>query len=195
MRTPVRRGTRGQGGQSMIEFALAMPILALMFIGSLSLGKAAYDAAIVQEAADETTKMAAIDRLNPAGKDAFQMTEPQLLAWMQASANMMDPSIAPSSIQCTPGTTPQWKYDSGNFPPGLAPNNHSGVFGALTGIASSGLGDFISHLNTGLGSMKVTYNYDPGFSVGVHVPIKYVINYSKYTETWFPFSRPQALSC
>lgn len=186
---------RGQRGQSLVEFALVMPLITLMFVGSISLGRAAYDAAIVQEASDEATKMAAIDRLNPSGKDAFQMNESQLLDWIRGSAHMMDTSIAESSIVCTPGSTPQWKYDSGNFPPGLDPNSHASVFKGLETIASGDLGDLISHLNTGLGSMKITYNYDAGFSTGFSVPIKYIINYSKYTETWFPFSRPQALSC
>ncbi|MGI8609683.1 MAG: TadE/TadG family type IV pilus assembly protein [Candidatus Dormibacteria bacterium] len=187
---------RNQRGQSLIEFAMTMPLLALMFVGSLSLGKAAYDAAIVQESVSEASKMAAIDRLNPAGTDSFQMNEPQLLDWIRASAHMMDNSIdGKNSIVCTPGTTPQWKYDSGNFPPGLEPGNHSAIFKGFGSLASGPIGDVLSHLNTGLGTMKITYNYDPGFSAGFSMPIKYVLNYSKYTETWFPFSKSQAQIC
>jgi Flp pilus assembly protein TadG len=181
----VRRRHR-QEGQSAIEFALALPILALLMVGSLTLGRAAYDATIVQEAVDEAGKAAAIDRLSSDQKHAYQMNEPTLRDWIRTQANTMDPSInAASTIICSPGVNPNWDYNQGEMPKGMPASG--GIYGDAQGFLAGATGGFIAKvLNPGLQTMRVTYNYNTTIGPAISFPISYNIYYSKYQMTWTP---------
>jgi hypothetical protein len=180
------RRRRGQHGQSVIEFALALPILALLLVGSLTLGRAAYDATIVQEAVDEAGKAAAIDRLSADNKNAFQMDEPTLRDWIRTQANTMDPSIdASKTIICSPGVKPNWDYNQGEMPKGMPAS--SGIYGSAKDFLGGAVGGFIAKvLNPGLQTMRVTYNYNTSIGPAISFPISYTMYYSKYQMTWTP---------
>jgi hypothetical protein len=176
---------RRQHGQSAVEFALALPILALLLIGSLTLGRAAYDATIVQEAVDEAGKAAAIDRLSADQKHAFQMNEVTLRDWIRTQANTMDPTIdGANTIICSPGVNPNWDYNQGEMPKGMPASG--GIYGDAQGFLGGAVGGFIAKvLNPGLQTMRVTYNYKTTIGV-MSFPITYNMYYSKYQMTWTP---------
>jgi hypothetical protein len=184
MKRAVRpRARRDQRGQALIEFALAMPILLILLVGSLTISRGSYDAEIVQESGDEAGKMAAIDRVDPTGNHAYSMTDSQLRDWINASAHLQDSSIALGAITCTsnPGN---WKFQGGQTPPG-APSQGSDIYGTLLGIGGS---DLWSWLDPSFGTMRVTYMHDLGLSAGPPMPINYVFHFQRYQMTWLPFT-------
>ena len=179
-----------QRGQSLIEFAMALPVMAILLVGSLTIGRAAYDANIVQEAVDEGGKASAIDRLSSDQASAYSMTEPTVRDWIRTSANTMDPSIdANSTIACTPtpaGADSNWDFNNGEVPPGM-PQSGSGIYGDFQQFLGGKAGGFIAKvLNPGLETMRVTYNYNTSIGPGVTFPIRYVVYFSKYQMTWTP---------
>ena len=187
--TLIRR--RNQRGQSLIEFAMALPVMAILLVGSLTIGRAAYDANIVQEAMDEGGKASAIDRLSSGDQSsAYSMDEPTVLQWIQTSANTMDPSIdAGNHVVCSPtpsGADSNWDFNQGDLPPGF-PASGSGIYGNVQGFLGGKAGGFIAKvLNPGLETMRVTYNYNTSIGPGVTFPIRYVVYFSKYQMTWTP---------
>ncbi|MEA2646493.1 MAG: TadE-like protein [Chloroflexota bacterium] len=178
----------GQRGQSMLEFALTLPILMIMLVGSFSVGRAAYDAEVLQEAVDEAGKVSVIDRLNPAKDDSFQMSDPQLLAWIRVTASTVDPTIDPKSITCEgQGHNPAWDYEGGEYPNGLGTEEHGGLISAVQHIASDKLGPFdLQLLNPSLETFRVTYKHNTGFGPGATIPMTYKFYATEYAMTWFP---------
>ncbi|MDP9325562.1 MAG: pilus assembly protein [Candidatus Dormibacteraeota bacterium] len=173
----------------MIEFALALPILALLLVGSLTLGRAAYDATVVQEAVDEAAKASAIDRLSADKNNAYQMNEPKLLEWIRTQANTMDPSIdANNTIVCSPtpgGLEGNWGYNQGEMPKGMPAGG--GIYGDAQSFLGGKVGGAIAKvLNPGLETMRVTYNYKTSIGPALTYPITYNIYFSKYQMTWTP---------
>ncbi|HEV3232199.1 MAG TPA: TadE/TadG family type IV pilus assembly protein, partial [Candidatus Dormibacteraeota bacterium] len=132
--------TEGQRGQSMLEFALALPILALLLMGSLALGRFAYDIQIVREAAYEGSKLGAVDRLAPPGQDqvAYTPSNEVILQWIRVAAVEGDPSINPHAI-ALPGD-PQWSGGNAwEFDPNQQPQvkDHENVFGGISSFTTS----------------------------------------------------------
>ncbi|HEY8739472.1 MAG TPA: TadE family protein [Candidatus Dormibacteraeota bacterium] len=185
----------GQKGQSLIEFAMCLPLLTIIMIGAWSVGHAAYDAEIVQESTAEAGKVAAIDRLNQAKDDSYALSDPELLAWINAAAHTADPSIKPGAITCDHANDPAWDYKGGEFPHGMGASEHKGPVGLLQEIASGSIaGLSLKDINPSLGTMRVLYHYDMGLSTGGTIPISYRFYFTRYSYTWFPFSAGGSLT-
>jgi len=184
------RGTLRQRGQSLVEFALSLPLLVIIMLGAWSVGHAAYDAEVVHEATVEAGKVAAVDRLNQARDDSYALSDPELLAWINAAAHAADPSIKLGAIVCDGGGhNPAWDYTGGEFPHGMGPAEHKGPVGLLKDIATGSIaGLSLKDINPSLGTMRVRYNHDVGLSTGTTIPINYRFYFTRYAYTWFPFS-------
>jgi hypothetical protein len=175
------RRSPAQRGQSMIEFALVLPLLSVLLVGSLSLGRGAYDSMIVQELSDEAGKAAAIDRMGPGGSSSrHQMSSKELLEWIQAAAHTEDSSIDPAAIRCRPSMD----FTSGSVPSGVPKDNGGGVFGTLV-TGGQTIGQIAPLLNPNIMTMNIRYNYDTGFG-GASIPIDYTFHYTAYEMVWFP---------
>jgi TadE-like protein len=55
------RGRHGQGGQTLVEFALAVPIFALVFFGLFDVGKLVYTNSVLSQAAREGARLGATE--------------------------------------------------------------------------------------------------------------------------------------
>lgn len=184
-----------QDGQSIIEFALALPLLLILLLGSWSVSQAAYQAQIVQETAFEGGKMAGIDRVRADNKDSFQMTDDEVLLWVNAAAHEADPSIGPSypsgpaPIKFIGGRNKNGGFQFNGDASKLYSNGKpdSGVFGTLGSIASAGpLADL---LNPNLKTAELEFDYQPGFSTGGSIPIRYSFDYTTFAMVWVPFGK------
>lgn len=175
---------------------MSLPLLAIIMIGAWSVGHAAYDAEIVQEATTEAGKVAAIDRLNIQKDDSYSLSDPELLAWINAAAHTADASIKEGAIACdAQGHSPAWDYTGGEFPHGMGPSEHKGPVGLVQDLSSGSLlGLKLQDLNPSLGTMRIVYHHDMGISTGATLPITYRFYFSRYAYTWFPFSAGGSLS-
>ena len=175
---------------------MCLPLLAIIMVGAWSVGHASYDAEIVQEATTEAGKVAAIDRLNIQKDDSYALSDPELLAWINAAAHTADPSIKEGAIVCDgQGHNPAWDYTGGEFPHGMGPSEHKGPVGLVQDLSSGSLlGLKLQDINPSLGTMRVVYNHDMGISTGATLPITYRFYFTRYAYTWFPFSAGGSLS-
>jgi hypothetical protein len=165
----------------MIEFALVLPLLSVLLVGSLSLGRAAYDSMIVQELSDEAGKAAAIDRMAPGGSSSrHQMSSKELVEWIRAAAHTEDSSIDPNAIQCRPSLD----FTAGSVPNGTPQDNGGGVYGTLVGVGQT-VGQIAPILNPNIQTMNIRYSYATGFG-GTTIPIDYTFHYTAYEMVWFP---------
>ena len=202
------RPALGQRGQSMLEFALALPILALLLMGSMALGRFAYDVQIVREAAQEGTKLGEVDRLAPPGQEQVAYTPPNevILQWIRVAAVEGDPSIDPHSIALP--TDPQWsggnawEFDPNAQPPVRdAENTFGGItqftssLGALpsipyfhTGTCSSGSNALEQTLNPGLTTLRLVYHHDSGFGPDLRWSVPITFDFTRYEMFTFPLS-------
>jgi hypothetical protein len=178
--TPCSRATaRGQAGQSAIEFALALPILVLLLVGSMSLGRMAYDTMIVQELTDEAAKMGGIDRLTPDKSEARQMTDQELVDWIRESAHTEDNHIDQKSIGCDPN----FIFTGGD--PSQLPKG-SDVYKNLTNVLSGGGTILAPALNPSIETIHLKYNYDTALGPGLNYTVKYQFHFTKYQMVWLP---------
>ena len=178
------RGKSAQRGQSAVEFALTLPILALILIGSISIGRAAYDASIVQELSVEAGKMGGIDRLDPGGSQAYQLSDNELVDWIRESAHVVDPTISKTSIGCDPNFYPV-SGDPSQLNGGKGKNGND-IYNGLTGFLSTGNSGVAQALNPSLETVHLRYNYSTGIAGGLAFPINYQFNFTKFQMVWLP---------
>jgi hypothetical protein len=165
----------------MLEMALVLPVLAILLMGSLSVSRAAYDAMIVQELADEAGKMGALDRLSPDGNDSYQMSTEELVQWIKEGAHYLDSSIAQDSI----AADPNFHFTGKN----VFEDPHSGAYGDMQCFLSAG--PLATILNPGLNTVHLKYNYATGFATAT-IPIRYDFHYTAYQMSWIPFTDPSS---
>ena len=185
----VRSRRPRQAGQSLVEFALTLPILVILLLGAWSVSKASYDAEIVQELGFEGGKMAGIDRVNAANSDSFQMNDDEVVKWINVSAHESDNTIDVGAVKFIGKRNInggfQFNGDASKLYSGGSPN--SGVFGSLTSLASAGpLADI---LNPNLKTAELEYDFNPGFDNGLGIPIKYSFDWTTYSLVWIPFGK------
>jgi len=179
--TQVRSRRPRQAGQSLVEFALTLPILVILLLGAWSVSKASYDAEIVQELGFEGGKMAGIDRVNASNSDSFQMNDDEVVKWINVSAHESDNTIDVGAVKSNGGF--QFNGDASKLYSGGSPN--SGVFGSLASLASAGP---LAHiLNPNLKTAELEYDFNPGFDNGLGIPIKYSFDWTTYSLVWLPF--------
>jgi len=133
----LKRKRQSQQGQSLIEFALTLPILVLILSGLLDLGRAYFTFIALEEAAAEGALYLAIDpacpsesasgfecdnpnnalyRANSSGNNEF---DPTIAQWnipydsiRQGDANFIDPRVDEcSNIGCTLAVQVRYPYD------------------------------------------------------------------------------------
>jgi hypothetical protein len=194
---PARRG-KEQQGQAMLELALSMGVLGALLMGSLSLGRYAYDRMIVREAVEESAKMAMIDR--PKDGHAWQMSNQDLLDWQRAAAHEADHSIDPLAIRPVGGSDP-WKYGGADNTPGA--NGAPGLITQLVGdvnkflaklpgsptVSESG---FTRVVDPGAETMRVMFKYDSGLSSAWTWDSEIDFDFTRYTMFTLPFSPEEA---
>jgi len=176
-----------QSGQSLVEFAITLPVLVLLLLGAWSVSHAAYDAEIVAEATFEGGKMAAIDRLRADHDDAYQMTDAEVVSWMNAAAHEADGTISLTAIRFPDPGNPHFPFQgsaSQLYENGKPSND---IFGSLSSLAS--LGDFADKLNPELKTATIQYDFDSGVGPGWTYGIRYRYNYQGYMMVWIPFGR------
>ncbi|MFY9615216.1 MAG: TadE family protein [Candidatus Dormiibacterota bacterium] len=179
----------------MIEFAIAIPVLALLLIGSIVLGKLAYQAVIVGEAVDEASKIAMVDRLSPSGGGSLQMSNDDLLKWIRAAAKEGDPTMDSESI-CPDG---DWKFrhspsdifsaigSGGNFF-----DNFNSQSNAVPGGNKNGdttIDGIERWLNPGLQTMRVKFNFKSGINDAV-LTVRLAQHATSYQMFTVPFNGP-----
>ena len=101
MRTPRRSELRSERGQSMVEFAVVLPFIVMLFLAIWQVGVAFHNYLTVTDAARVGARAAAVNRATPMGscqaaKNAIQATV-SATQWAQMNS-------APGSITCTPAT-------------------------------------------------------------------------------------------
>jgi Flp pilus assembly protein TadG len=191
-----------QRGQSLVEFALAMPVLVVLLVGSVALGRLAYQITIVNEAVDEATKIAMVDRLDSNGDHAQSMSNDDMIKWIRAAAAEGDKTIDPNSI-CPDGN---WEF-------------HHGTSDIISGIANKGSGflnDFNNNaekanstgnlkndkggtvdtlerwLNPGLQSLRVTFKFRSGIGNRWDLTVPITRHYTSYQMFTVPFNAPSS---
>jgi hypothetical protein len=100
----ISKATRSQDGQSLVEFALIVPILLLLIMGTLDLGRLYYIKIALQSAAREGVYYLSYnpgDQSNCDGSVCFQDTIVAVLA----EANNLGVSVDPSEIVVSGGFT------------------------------------------------------------------------------------------
>jgi hypothetical protein len=200
----MRTGRREQQGQAMIEFALSMGVLGALLMGSLSLGRYAYDRMIVREAMEESAKMAMIDRPRDTGggTHAWQMSNHDLLEWQRTAAHEIDHTIQHDDLQAVDangnanGTDP-WKYSDSahgspghNGPPGLVTQLLGKINGILDGASLPHISEagFTRAFNPGAETMKVKFRYNSGLSTEWSYNTVIDFDFTRYTMFTLPFS-------
>ncbi|GAC1332775.1 MAG: hypothetical protein NVSMB17_12330 [Candidatus Dormibacteria bacterium] len=184
----------GQEGQAVLEFALSLGVLGALLMGSLSLGRYAYDRMIVREAVEESAKMAMIDR--PRDGKSWQMSNADLLEWQRTAASEMDHTIKHDDIRPIPGSEP-WKYsDSAHATPGAngAPGLISQLVAKVNGFLSNASLPTISQagftraINPGAETMRVMFRYNSGLSTDWNFDSEIDFDFTRYTMFTLPFS-------
>lgn len=178
-----------QRGQSLVEFAITLPVLVILLVGAWSVSHAAYDAEIVRESAYEAGKMAAVDRLRSDGSDAYQMNDDELVSWMNAAAHESDHTIGLDSITFVGNRNANggFQFDGRADQLNQGGGPSSDVFGSLTSLASGGF--FADKLNPQLKTMTLQYNFDSGMGPGWTYPIRFKFDYEGYMMVWVPFGK------
>jgi hypothetical protein len=192
----------------MLEFALSMPVLALLLMGSLAMGRFAYDVQIVRESAQEGAKLGAVDRLAPPGQDqvAYTPANEQILQWVRVAAHTGDPSIDPHAIAIagdpSGGDGAWWEFNPNEQPPDMdRENTFGGISQFIQGLASlpsfpyfhlgqcsASSSSLEQMLNPGLTTMRLVYNHDSGFGSGYRWSVRIDYSFSRYEMFTFPLS-------
>ncbi|MFN2465550.1 MAG: TadE family protein [Candidatus Dormibacteria bacterium] len=179
----------------MLEFALSIGVLGALLMGSLSLGRYAYDRMVVREVVEESAKLAMVDR--PHDGQAWQMSNAELLDWQRAAANDIDHTIQPGDIDHVDGPDP-WKYTDkplnapgANGPQGFISQVVDKVNGLLDDahlpvkVSKAG---FTRAFNPGAETMRVMFKYNPGLSVGGTINSEIDFSFTRYQMFTMPFS-------
>lgn len=67
-RAPAARAARGRThGQALVEFALVLPVIALLVFGFIDIGRLVFDYNTLTNAARQAARVAAVNQLDPAG--------------------------------------------------------------------------------------------------------------------------------
>ena len=171
----------------MVEFALAMPILGLLFMGSLGLGRLGYQTVIVGEAVEEAGKIAMIDRLSSDGSSSQQMSNDELMQWIRAASVEGDPTINKDSI-CPDGN---WEHHAsssdiflkiGDMISGYTDSTNQVNVGGNPPEHST-LDGLERWLNPGLQTARVKFRYQAlagDFGLTVHIQ-HYFTSYQMFT--------------
>ncbi len=190
----------------MLEFALSIGVLGALLMGSLTLGRYAYDRMIVREAVEESAKLAMVDRPHAVGKDsvrAWQMSNAELLEWQRTAAHEMHHTIAPADIQPVGGTDP-WKYtDKPLKAPGAegAKGSIRQVVDKVNGLFDdAGLPSAVHvspagltrAFNPGAETMRVMFKYNPGLSADTTINSEIDFSFTRYQMFTLPFSPEEA---
>ena len=191
---------RGQHGQAMLEFALSIGVLAALLLGALSLGRYAYDRMIVRETMEEAAKMAMIDRPKPDSNGdvhAWQMSNQDLMDWIKAASNEVDPSINPANVRQVSGNDP-WKYSDSahntpgaNGAPGLITQLVAEINNFLSGLPGSpsvSEAGFTRAINPGAETMRVKFAYSSGLGPDWTWDSEIDFDFTRYTMFTLPFS-------
>ena len=191
-RLPRRPGDHhpGQSGQSLVEFAITLPMLVILMLGAWSVSHAAYDAEIVKEATYEGGKMAGIDRLRADHQDAYQMTDDEVVSWMNAAAHEADGTIGWTAIKFVGNRNSNqgFQFDGSADQLNDSPNHPSNeIFGSLTSLFSGG--SFADKLNPELKTATMEYDFDSGVGPGWTYPIRYKFDFQGYMMVWIPFGK------
>ena len=201
-----RAAPAGQAGQSVLEFAFALPFLALLLIGAASLGKYAYEAQIVRQTMIETGKLAINDRTKDSTSTAYQLSNTDLFRWLRTAAHEQDNSIAGTDLvlpqsgfgNCSPGNEcSAWQYK-----PGVDPHDDgelNDIKSSLNiglaihkGNCSNDTANVIAFLNPGLETMRVNFQYNTGLGGGWRIsPRTFTYNFSRYQMLSFPLNFPE----
>ena len=146
-----RRGT----GQSMVEFALLLPVLLLFIFGILDFGRSIYYFTAVSQAVGEAARAASL-------APSSLPTNADVLAAARAQAGYIDLAPCPNGAVTTTGLTPgkAWLFidnpTAPNTPNGdgaNAPGGESGVAGCTATQAESQNHDQLQ--------VTVVYNFTP----------------------------------
>lgn len=82
MRTLIRRSREQSRGQTLVEFALILPILILLLVGIFDFGRAVYAFNTVNNAAHEAARLAVVDQnCNAIGQAARQHASSLDVSW------------------------------------------------------------------------------------------------------------------
>jgi hypothetical protein len=198
----------GQRGQSLLEFALALPILAILLVGAAGLGRYAYDVQIVRQSMIETGKMAINDRTNPATGTAYQLSNTELFRYLRDIAHEQDNAIAGQDLTL-PNVDPAGKSCAGGnncaawqFKPS-ASRTDKGALDDFQKMLDIGLAihkgschndtaNVLSFLNPGLETMRVNFQYNTGLGGGYKIsPQTFEYNFSRYQMLSFPLNFPE----
>ena len=192
----------------MLEFAFALPILAVMLVGAAGLGRYAYDAQIVRQSMIETGKMAINDQTNNSTSTAYQLSNSELFRYLRDIAHEQDNAIAgqdltlpdtdPAGSSCTGGANcAAWQ-----FKPSANPNDGGALddfqkkldigLAIHQGSCHNDTANVLSYLNPGLETMRVKFQYQTGLGGGFRIsPTVFEYNFSRYQMLSFPLNFPQ----
>jgi Flp pilus assembly protein TadG len=102
MRLPVRRHETAEEGQSLVEFALVIPIFLLLIFGLFDLGRAVYAYNAVQNAAREAVRVAIVDQ----SVDAITTEAQDHAVGLRLEASNITVSFLQPDTMTTPCNTP-----------------------------------------------------------------------------------------
>ena len=131
-------------GQALVEFAFILPVMLLIVLGSIEVGRALVFGVAVQDASRQATRLAANARVDPGVTDA---TIIQRL--VDASSPAMLGCTAPSSVTSTPIT---FTCGGGTWTitEAITPSGSGTSYSTISGVPSTALGQ----LNGGTVSVK-----------------------------------------
>jgi Flp pilus assembly protein TadG len=130
----LRWTARRSAGQSIVELALILPVFLIILLGSIEIGRGFVFGVAVQDAARESTRVAANARLDPGVTDAYIIQRV-----IDAAAPAMPGCAAPSSVSSTPLT---FNCGDGSWTITMAvtPTGSGTSYSAFSAVPSSALG-------------------------------------------------------
>jgi len=168
----MKRRTRSRGGQTLVEFALVLPIFLLLIFGLIDVGRLVYMNSTMSQAAREATRVAAVEAswIGSTRSDCNQLAGPvcpanvaAFRADVLAAANRMMAPFGPIAdadlyTSCetaapTPVTTTTCNYDADTSADQFASVRTELIFRPLTPVISS----FFSSITTS-GSATMVIN-------------------------------------
>lgn len=206
-------GHKGKSGQSMIETALVLPVLAVLMIGAVDLTHMVYDDAIMREVIAEGGKLAMVEN------HGHVYTNRELLEWMRTAARAQDRTISRDDIQ--PGSSPglnAWEFDGGHFDqvtsdPAIKPGDQDGEVSAVNSdppvtngqqtsdtsqqgctVHVTGPYDTLRLINPGLETIRLDFRFNAGIFGQLRVPPKrYIRTVTQYQFLALPIPNPGCL--
>ena len=194
-----------QRGQSLIEFALALPILVLLLVGAAGLGRYAYDVQIVRESMVETGKLAIDDRTNTKTGTAYQLSNTELFRYLRDISHESDNAIDGHDLtlpngfgNCANGN----ECSAWQFKPSANVNDNNSLNQFMAqldiglaihkGACPNNTANVMAFLNPGLETMRVDFQYNTGLGGGWRIsPRTFEYNFSRYQMLSFPLNFPE----